>query len=1410
MLPYDKMYMKLGVRRVAHFIKPIIVDTNTFTFPFKSMLYWYVVSDIIVPLTKKYSYFNNIDKVYVKTILEYNDDSTVGSYKNTHILPNTIVTKLTMEEKEFKFIKPSVKDVPMTDKSLFVLNYGALGAVYSYNPNPLMRYFKWHNTYEKVVSQLQQKNYETMRNRFVVYTLPTTLLTRQELDKYAAKIISTNLERLPTYEYFNLIDIWRYLTPELKSDSLLSKIPDNELSNITLMLMCNTKMVLLNLNVLAGIVEEYGLQTKLRKYKAATVRKMLYIMLYSLINNKAIEYNTILQMPDTAENDIIIKPESIGDTSNSLHSEQELDLNDILSKHVIEKDAEDTIPVIETDDGEIVNEITEDELKSVTDVDVKKYENKQMLLEETVDRPKVLEEKVSKLASFKIISKNEQDRMLHILESQQTALSPLPHDSRPLSEILDPKKDDYVIPNELVDITDNIVIADPNLNKDVIGAINKKYMEEQYDKDLIRTVYGLQLHNAIVEDYKITEDRNILGATQTHSVKVKTLNGKASTLSFILPKIETDGTFMLSNNRYRLRWQRSDLPIRKIDNTTVYLSSYYGKVSVSKANIKKDDVGYWIRNKLIKMYDTDDRLKDLVLIPMDNVDVKLPLSYSYFARYVKSFRFKNISYCFDYDKRASILDIDKNIISSAEKKQYVVVGKHAGHPVVIDTKNVFYVYRNNQYVEIPSLLEELELDLEEAPIEHTVIKLYNKAIPCVVFLGYYLGLYNLMNTLKVSYHFETTTRKITTPPNEYAIKFKDGTLYIKRDYGDADLILGGLIAIKNILKETEITVLLNKSKYKVLFSKLELSLLYTNEFDLINNMFVDPITETMLMRLKEPTTFKGLLIRANEILVDDSYMHPNDVLGMCYKGYERIAGMVYKELVMASREHENRSYFSKSKITLNPYKMLSKINEDSTTVLIDDLNPIAYLKQSEDTTYLGYDGRSKESMARDTRSSHISERGIVSEAGKDSGDVGITAYLSAVPKIKSIRGDVGTFDFNIPEDGWGSVLSTSALIAPFATNDDVKRLGFSSIQNSHVIPMNNMSAPYVRTGYDAIIPIRVGGKFVIIAEESGVVTSVTKNSITVTYPPSKNSRVKVRTATYELSSWTSKEESGTCYTHNMKANLAVGDTFIKDDTIAYDTSFFEPDFFNPKRVIYKQGEVINVALMEDLQTFEDSGAVSKEMSEYLATSVTKIKSIVVGNTDNIVDAVSVGDKIEPSSSLFSIVDSIAGDFGKLDERTRQILQDLKMSSPKAKMRGIITKIVIYYNCEFDTLSDSLKELVKTSDALLIKQTGFSGRVNSSYSINGRPLLQNEVEIKTYIKVNDIMGIGDKAIFGNQLKFTVGEVFEQEVIGTEGTKVDAFFSTVSIKARIVNSPDLIGTTTTLLEAIKKKAREIYNN
>lgn len=335
---------------------------------------------------------------------------------------------------------------------------------------------------------------------------------------------------------------------------------------------------------------------------------------------------------------------------------------------------------------------------------------------------------------------------------------------------------------------------------------------------------------------------------------------------------------------------------------------------------------------------------------------------------------------------------------------------------------------------------------------------------------------------------------------------------------------------------------------------------------------------------------------------------------------------------------------------------------------------------------------------------------------------------------------------------------------------------------------------------------RVSDKFVIPAIEQGTVLEVTDKVITINYKNKGMTKVV-------LKEWTTKEESNSTYTHKLVTILKKGMTVNQGDVIAYDYSFFEPDIFDSKKVVFKSGSVVNTVLMEDMQTFEDSSAISYKAAKKLATNITKVKSIVVNNTDAILDIVTLGQKVEPTTIAFSISDASLMKLKGLTPEALEAIKRLKQASPKIKYKGTVTKIHLYYNSEYEDLSESIKLLVDTSDKNVRIENNnktYNGRVDNGYSIQGKPLLEGQVEIKIYIDVKEEMGVGDKMILSNQLKSTVGEVFDYNMSGIDGTEIEAVFSARSIAARIVSSPFIIGTTTKVLEVLTDRAIETYFN
>lgn len=1398
MLAYENFRLKRMTIRLVNFVKPLIIDNKTFQFPKSSILHYLKVSDLRPVLSKQIiPYINKSEsKILVKSIFNYNPEIELGTNRRNTNTALHIINEYKDDDKTIKFLKPDLLNLNMLDKDLLIVNYSSLNYAHVYTTNPLNEFYKWHNTYYTAILNLSSRNTDSTRHNFINIDLPNVLPSRNDLNKYLDLINRQSLDTLTDYKYLNLMDLWRYLTPTCKTKSAFNSLSLEDIKNINLLLCIDNKMVVINLYYLTSLIKEYEIPNSKQSFKYTVVKNLFYIFLNRIISSPSLDFDLVDNTKQPTQVNIEISGlnnvNSLDNLDNMSDEHIEEYLSTMLTNDVNEKADEDNLEVLTTA-VEVDNALKENNGYQV-------YNSLEDINLEQPDFTSKINSEINLLREQGNLTKAQFERHTENINNVLDKKIMVGKEEMSIKDVLNIDNDNFEITD--AEINNTNVVFDKAYNTNVIHAMKKSYINKNYKKDLTRTIFSLFNNGVIIEDYNVETEESILGGTETHTFKLSTLNGRSSTNKFILPKIEEDGNFKLSGNTYTMRPQKADLPIRKIDFNEVALSSYYGKLFVTKATFKNEDIGYAIRKMLIKKYDVDEKLKDLVLIPSDNLECVTPKSYNLISRYMKSFKYDGNFYSFEFKNRKNIIPkLTDDELAKLEKDNLVLFGSSKnGLPMLMDMEDNIFIFKNNNLEPFGKLFDILEIDIDNFNSEYLNIRIYKQQIPIVVLLTYYFGLTNLLRMLNVKYELtDKPNTKITS--KQYKIKFKDKTLIIDKDYGKGDLVFFGFRSIRDQLIKVNIGNLDDKNKFSILFFALGLSVLYINEIKILENMYIDPITLTILKKLKMPLNFKSLLIKAVEILVDDNYKNPRDIEEMSIKGYERICGMVYNELMTSLKDHNNRSYFSKSKLTLNPYSLINKINEDSTTVLVDDLNPIANIKQNEDLTMLGSFGRSKDGMSRDTREMHSSEIGIISEASKDSGDVGISAYMVASPSLTDTRGLITKT--NVDEKlSWANMLSTSSMLAPFAINEDVKRLNFINIQNSHTVHMDNMRVPYVRTGYEAIIGVKANDKFVVNALDDGEVVNVTKSEITVRYK-NQNSVTK-----YKIYSWTSKEESGSCYTHKMETAFVKGEKFLKDDSLVYDSSFFEPDIFNKNRVIYKSGTFVNVGLTEDLVTYEDSAAISMELNSLLATTVTKVKSSVINKTDNIFNNKVVNESVEPSDTLFTIVDGNLVNDKNIDARALEILQNLKSISPKAKVRGVISKIVIYYNCDIETVSASLRKLINVSDAYLLETTGFTGKVNSSYSIQGIPLLENQIEIKTYINVKDNMGIGDKAILGNQLKFTVGDVFEYDIRTQDGTKVDLLFSNKSLAARIVNSPFLIGTTSTVLDLISKKAVDMY--
>lgn len=989
------------------------------------------------------------------------------------------------------------------------------------------------------------------------------------------------------------------------------------------------------------------------------------------------------------------------------------------------------------------------------------------ILEKKTDIIDTTKEAINNKVNYGVISETTKKKMESALSEQKETLK----------ELVISKKE---IELPIEQYPDSDVIIDKNMTKNTVEAFDKYYIDHIYKKQQAQMVFGIQRSGNVISNYDVDVKEDINNSLETHNITIIQPTGRSVNTKIIVPKLDSNGSLKINNNIYKMRKQKVDIPIRKISPTQVALTSYYSKIFIRKAEVNTNNSGYDIYKSIRDRVGVD--ISVLVTGKSEVFGTKLPNVYTLFSRYIKSFRFKGIYFNFVYSSIESLFS----------KSDKLIIGKKGNELFYLDENGNIY----SDKVDKTPLLDFLKIDVDTIRPEYANIYLLGQRIPLIIPIMYYNGFRSVLKSLNCRYR--EVDGRVTLEKFEYPIKFKDTTFVLDRRDGVATILFAGLSRIKELRTIDSVTLDTKNGVLDFMFL-LNYGNKIGTELNNLNSLWVDPITESILEEIKEPTTFIGLLFRSAELLKDGYSKGQNDTSQILIKGYERLNGMVYNVLTKSIRDYEHKLGKIQTKISVNPYEVLGMLSEDSTIMLEEDINPIEMMKMKEDITLTGKFGRDKAGVSIKDRVYDKSNVGIISEASKDSKDIGITSYLSAVPKLDNIYGIIrGDYQKDLTT---ANIYSSSMNLAAESTRDDGKRAMYISIQNKHLIPTENARVFPVLTGYERIIPYRMEDKFVTYADKAGVVLDVSKREVVIRYGKD--------TKRYPLKNWTSKEANGLTYTHRLVSDLVKGDKVDKFDIIMYDELFFGPDILNRKRIVYKAGEIVRVALDESPEVYEDSAAISLDYSKRHVSKVTKVRSIIINKDMVVTHIAKLNQYIKYNDPLISFVDSmIDGDLGAdLSDTAKSILSDLKNNAPKAKTKGTLTNIKVFYNCDKEEMSPTIKTIVESSDKKLKSEEGFTGRVDNTYSIKGKPLLENDIEIKFYIEKEVGLELGDKEVLGNQLKFTVGDIFN--LIKTEtGETVDVKFGYRSIGARIVESPYTLGTTMLILEDLDKRILKEY--
>lgn len=339
-----------------------------------------------------------------------------------------------------------------------------------------------------------------------------------------------------------------------------------------------------------------------------------------------------------------------------------------------------------------------------------------------------------------------------------------------------------------------------------------------------------------------------------------------------------------------------------------------------------------------------------------------------------------------------------------------------------------------------------------------------------------------------------------------------------------------------------------------------------------------------------------------------------------------------------------------------------------------------------------------------------------------------------------------------------------------------------------------------------MIAHRVDEVFALPAEKDGKVIEKDDSHMVIEYNDGTKHHIDLSTR-YGIS-------AGSVYPQHQASVFNVGDEVKKGDIVKYNPGFFRPSTLDRRQVQWMAGVMAKTAIMEASYTLEDSSAIDDWLAEQLQSEVTKVKTITVRFDQTLRNLVKEGDHVDIETILCTIEDAVTADSGLFSEDDLETLRLMSAATPLSGANGVVEKIEVFYHGDMDEMSDSLAELATRYDkqrrktARLLGTEPLTGSVDQSLRIDGNGLELNQMAVRIYITHVESFGVGDKLVFGNQMKSVLGHRLKGVNETQSGVPIRAIFGGKSIIDRIVLSPLLSGFSNTTLRVIGERAAQMW--
>lgn len=607
-------------------------------------------------------------------------------------------------------------------------------------------------------------------------------------------------------------------------------------------------------------------------------------------------------------------------------------------------------------------------------------------------------------------------------------------------------------------------IENSSLEISSLKDFDSSYSKNQRLKDILsiftelNTDKDIQLWITNIEHENTSDSFN---KKETWKVTYHDSLGKQHLFKIDIPLLIDDRFAYLRGGKKSIGKQLTRLPVTKIKQDTVEITTNYNKMIIERHGklvnsnltkfkkwlLKENNTynGKTIINKTGFTY----KLGDSILI---NSKFENTLEYDELSTFLMELHTNSADFIFNrktMETQITLLNITETFSNNTFPIGYL---NDENHTLILLNKDTNIITISKKVFELSILecmLENITIQLKSDSFIKEINKekagkrfiysrllIAGKYFPIAILLGYYNGLYDVLQRYNIEYQISETLLPNLSNLEWNNIKFKNAYLYYKSKPTRNELLLNGLVEANTT--EYDIEEFNKKDVYLDYFYYKEGSRNIAKGLDNTLSLMIDGITKNILKSMKLPLNITDLILYANTLLENTAYKARNNTENYRIRGSEqvndelaKIVASAFKEFKDAVRNGKKDASFSVPQDRLIT-QFMKNLNVDEYSIL----NPVLESEKLGTVSVRGISGTNKEDAFKDvaTRAYHESMLGVIGLNTPDSNKVGIVRQLTY---NMDVTNDYGVISHQLDNDDLnaGNMLTMSELLSPFTSQN---------------------------------------------------------------------------------------------------------------------------------------------------------------------------------------------------------------------------------------------------------------------------------------------------------------------------------------------------------------------------------------